>query len=564
MIIKYFNKFKEFTSASKFNFIFIIISILISTITIVLLPTYITSIIDMFLLHKGIEEQWKPFLIILFLLLLHDLSSQFENINNIKITEEIINNIRIKLFRTIELMPESYFKNSSTSEHLNKFIKDIKDIRDTIKNSGISLIKRSCLLIFVICAISLISIKLTLSAFCLSPFIIFAIIFLENRKSANANLEKTKDNEYHEFIENTILNIKTIKANALEKDTRLKFHNLNIKNNKESISYRAINNTIKSIQIGLILIIIAINFIIGSQQILQDNISIGELVAIFIYIDIAYNSIFLIIKSYFNINGNYNSLNKVLDSLDIRRLEKNIIDSLDGDIIFNHVEYEYNKKVFLNNISFNIGKGSKVLFLGDDSSYKDYIMDLLEGGNYPFIGEIKVNNNIYSPIKINYIKNKIGRLYKDAVLFSGTIFENLIYGCKTTTKEAVDKVCKDIGLYDAVMALGEGFETEIAPGSLVLNKGEYILLNIARLILINPDVIILEESNHNLDSTMEGKINIATNILCTGKTTIYLSSKVNPNSSLNIYIVNKGEIIDEGTYTELSGKESNKKILGIN
>ena len=233
--------------------------------------------------------------------------------------------------------------------------------------------------------------------------------------------------------------------------------------------------------------------------------------------------------------------------------------NLKGDIEFKNVSFKYeeDKRPVLDNISFKVSKGKTIALVGPSGGGKTTICHLLpkfytlNKGNI-YIDGIDINN-----IKMRSLRSNIGIVQQDVFLFSGTFYENILYGNPNANKKQVIIAAKKANIYDYIMSLPEGFETQIGERGVKLSGGQKQRLSIARVFLKNPSILILDEATSALDNTTEILIQKSLDSLKKGRTTIVVAHRLSTIKNADeILVVSNGKIIEQGNHNKLMRKNN--------
>ena len=224
-----------------------------------------------------------------------------------------------------------------------------------------------------------------------------------------------------------------------------------------------------------------------------------------------------------------------------------------GCVQFKDVTFGYEKdKIVLKNISFEAPAGETVAIVGPTGSGKTTIINLLNRFYDINSGSIEIDNKNIKTYKKNDLRKKIGVVLQDTSLFSGTVYENIVYGDLDAPLEAVMNAAKMANAYDFVMKLPHGFESEVYEGGQNFSQGERQLISIARTILSNPDILILDEATSNVDTRTESKIQESMRTLMQGRTSFVIAHRLQTiRNAHKIIVIKEGELIESGTHHEL-------------
>lgn len=248
-------------------------------------------------------------------------------------------------------------------------------------------------------------------------------------------------------------------------------------------------------------------------------------------------------------------INNVLnESNDVNEGKEKINDVI-KKIEFNHVDFGYNKeKLVIKDFNIEVKEGQKIAIVGPTGCGKTTIINLLLRFYDPSQGSISFDSLNTKDILKESLRSSFGMVLQDTWIFSGTVRENIIYGKKDASEEEIIEATKKANCYDFIMRLPNGFDTYIDDYS-GLSVGQKQLISIARVMLVNPKIMILDEATSNIDTRTEMKISAAFNILMEGKTSFVIAHRLSTIVHSDLILVMKdGEIIEQGKHDELLAK----------
>ena len=248
-------------------------------------------------------------------------------------------------------------------------------------------------------------------------------------------------------------------------------------------------------------------------------------------------------------------INNVLNESNDVNDGKEKINEVIKKIEFNHVDFGYNKeKLVIKDFNIEVKEGQKIAIVGPTGCGKTTIINLLLRFYDPSQGSISFDNLNTKDILKESLRSSFGMVLQDTWIFSGTVRENIIYGKKDASEEEIIEATKKANCYDFIMRLPNGFDTYIDDYS-GLSVGQKQLISIARVMLVNPKIMILDEATSNIDTRTEMKISAAFNILMEGKTSFVIAHRLSTIIHSDLILVMKdGEIIEQGKHDELLAK----------
>ena len=248
-------------------------------------------------------------------------------------------------------------------------------------------------------------------------------------------------------------------------------------------------------------------------------------------------------------------INNVLNESNDVNDGKEKINEVIKKIEFNHVDFGYSKeKLVIKDFNIKVKEGQKIAIVGPTGCGKTTIINLLLRFYDPSQGSISFDNLNTKDILKESLRSSFGMVLQDTWIFSGTVRENIIYGKKDASEEEIIEATKKANCYDFIMRLPNGFDTYIDDYS-GLSVGQKQLISIARVMLVNPKIMILDEATSNIDTRTEMKISAAFNILMEGKTSFVIAHRLSTIIHSDLILVMKdGEIIEQGKHDELLAK----------
>lgn len=533
--------------------IIIIVSIIFTTATLVF-PLLVKDIIDKFSVDK--VNLWIIGGLVLFLIIKSLIEAVHQYIISI-FGNMVIRDLQKNIYNKIIHYKVEFFDDHHSGELSSRIVNDTEIIKNLLTYSIPKLVTGIITIFGGITLIIILDWKLTIVILLISPFI-FGIIFPLMRK-----MEKTGHSQQEEisvFIsktQETFKNIKMVKASTAEKHEKSVLHKcidrLYNANLYESKVFSLVAPLVNFLLILGLLIVVGY----GAYRISVGTLSISTLVAFVIYafqMMTPMSTISGFIGEYHKANGAIKSLNNIINNNDIEQSGKNNYE-FQNELSFNQINFGYKDKPILSNITFNLKRGESLTIVGPSGSGKTTLINLLEKFYFPASGEITIDNININQLNIHELRKNIGIVSQGSSLISGTILENLLYGLdeEQLDEAKIREALRYANLEDFVDKLKDKLDTHIGESGDKLSGGEKQRLNIARLFLKNPDIILLDEPTSNLDIESRNLVLESINTLTKDKTVIKVTHNLEEiKSGDNVLFIEDGEIVCKGSHQRIS------------
>ncbi len=302
-----------------------------------------------------------------------------------------------------------------------------------------------------------------------------------------------------------------------------------------------------------------INILVGSISLEQGILSYGALIVLARYIEQPEIYAKWFIEGFQIRNVSKMAYDKINDILEKEEEDIDAGKELNKvqEIVFDNIDFSYHKdKNVLEKVTFSVKKNEKIALVGRTGSGKTSLVNLIGRFYNLEEGEIRINNINYKEYSIRSLRDKIGYIMQKVVIFNGTILENINYANKDISKDEIIKICKKLELHEKIMSLEDGYETMITPDTDVFSVGEKQLLNFSRVMVENPEIIILDEATASLSYKSELLIRNAINEITKGKISFIIAHRLSTIKNCDkILLMQKGKIIEEGNHDELMQKQ---------
>lgn len=474
----------------------------------------------------------------------------------------LISELRAQVQKKILTLPINFFDNHKSGALVSRIMTDVEGVRNLIGTGLVQLVGGT--LTAVVSLILLLRISPSMTLFTLVPLGIFALIALKAfkfirpifRKRGKINAEVTGR------LTETLGGIRVIKGfNAEEQENKIFEEGVErlFQNVKKSLTATAFMTSSSTFLLG-----VATTGImgIGGYKIMMDQLTIGEFLTFSFLLGLMVAPIVQmsnvgsqITEALAGLDRTEELMNMTAEAQEEERIV--VLENIKGDIAFNDVSFAYEKdKEVLHNISFNVNSGQVVALVGSSGSGKSTIAGLAASFLNPVSGTITIDNKDLSKIDLNSFRKHLGVVLQDEFLFEGTIRENIMFPRPNATETELQNAVKAAYVDEFTDRFDEGLNTLIGERGVKLSGGQRQRIAIARAVLANPKVLILDEATSNLDTESEALIQKSLATLTEGRTTFVIAHRLSTiRKAHQILVIENGRIAERGTHDELIAKE---------
>ena len=544
----------------KWHIIFIFISASLIVLSNLFIPLFIGKAVDCIKLKENVDfpALYKNLRYILLAIVIYGISQFALNRSNQFINCEIARKLRTKMFDKLQRMDFTYIDANPKGKILSHIINDVDILTEGLYMMFLQFITGSMTIILTIAFMFYINPIITLIVIVLTPLSMLVARFV-SKKSFSAFLHQA--NKRDNILSMTRENIYGMSSLYLFNEEKYKyelFTSANEELRKSSLDAIFFSSVPNPSTRAINAFIYALISIVGAFLVISGSISIGNLTSFLTYAQ-QYS------KPFNEISGVITELQnalvcaeRVYEFLDEKEFEEDSEESIDvenikGDIKLEHVAFSYDKsKDFIKDMNISIDSGMKVALVGPTGCGKSTLINLLMRFYEIDEGDISVDDHKIKSIKRNSLLSSYGMVLQDTWLKSGTVRENIAFGKKDASIEEIEEICRECMADSFIKRLPKSYDSEVDKGAENLSIGEKQLLCIARVMLNNPPVLILDEATSSIDARTELKVKRALDKMMRGKTSFIVAHRLSTIKEADIILVMKdGHIIERGNHEEL-------------
>lgn len=478
-----------------------------------------------------------------------------------KFNADSTNDMRENLFAKFQRMLVRYFDTHQDGKLLSLFTSDLDNIFNAMNNAIFEIISQGIMFVGTIIVMFTINSTLAWTTIATTPFILIISVLL--MKKARVYIDKQQDEigDLNGYITEQINGEKVIITNGLRQESVDGFKVYNNKVRTTLFKGQFYSGILFPLMNGLNLLNLAIVIAMGSWMIISGQISqaigLGLIVTFVEYSQVYFQPLTQITSIYSMIQlalTGARRLATVEEQKDENEVPNGkVISGLNHGVKLENVHFGYNKdKEILHGVNISVDKGQSVALVGPTGSGKTTIMNLLNRFYDVNSGKVTFDGTDVRDIQLTSLRNNVGIVLQDSVLFTGTVADNIRYGKPNASMDEVISAAKQANIHDFIETLPDGYDTQVSDASSIFSTGQKQLMSIARTILTNPPFLILDEATSNVDTVTEEKIQKAMDTVIAGRTSFVIAHRLKTILNSNkIVVLKDGNVIEEGSHEAL-------------
>lgn len=473
-------------------------------------------------------------------------------------TERYGKKLRNEIIEKISRLPISYFDKNQFGDTLSRMSNDIDTVTGSLSRILSEVLSDVVTLVGILIMMMVISVPLALVALLIVPLSLLSISRLAKKAQGLYRTNRTTLGELNNSIEEDYAGQSIIKANSHEGISIEKFERTNQRLYESGWKAQFFSSVAYPVIHVLTNLSYAVICVLGGDMVIKGRLAIGQIQAFVQYVSQFNQPIQGVSQIAANIQATMAAAERVFDFLEEPEETPDIepaqtIEKVEGAVEFHEVDFAYDPtKPIIKNFSVKIKPGMQVAIVGPTGAGKTTIINLLMRFYDPVSGYIAIDGVPTREMKRSEVRKLFGMVLQDTWLFSGTIEENLRYGKTAATHEDIVQATKAASIHHFIESLPKGYNTEISEDSDNISAGEKQLLTIARAMVANPPMMILDEATSNVDTRTEQLIQEAFQKLTKGRTSFVIAHRLSTIRNADLILVMKdGAIVEQGKHEEL-------------
>ena len=570
--MKTFEFFWNYFKVYKISFVVVIAMIIIATVAQALFPVFagqtVTELANLVIAYQNGNPDmvWQSLLGLLinlaYVLIVLVVSSLIYMVLMSRIIAESTNEMRKGLFGKLSRLTVSFFDRHQDGDILSRFTSDLDNILQAFNESLVSVMTNIALYIGLLIVMFAKNVTLALITIASTPIAVIMLIVILKLARKYTNLQQKEVGKLNAYMDESISGQKAVIVQGIQDDVIAGFVEQNERVRKATFKGRMFSGILFPVMNGMSLVNTAVVIFIGSAVLLNDkNIetatALGLIVMFTQFSQQYYQPIIQLAASWGSLQLAFTGAERIQEMFDaeeeIRPQDAPVFTELREGVEIRNVDFSYLPgKPILKDVSISAPKGKMIAVVGPTGSGKTTIMNLINRFYDVDAGSISFDGTDIREFDLDSLRSKVGIVLQDSVLFSGTIRDNIRFGVPDASQEMVEAAAKATHIHDYIESLPEKYDTLINDDQSVFSTGQKQLISIARTLMTDPQVLILDEATSNVDTVTESKIQNAMEAIVAGRTSFVIAHRLKTILNADQIIVLKdGEVIEQGNHHEL-------------
>ena len=547
-----------FVKPYRWRMVFAVFCMIVAAAAYLVVPWLIKNVVDEVLQAKAM---WMLNLIvgaILIVFLLRGFATYGQTYNMSYIGQRAIIDIREALFKHLQRMSLSYFDRRKTGVIMSNLTNDVGALQSAIVENLVSMVTESVTLIGSFVSMLLIDWKLTLVTLITVPMVLGIINIFGKRLRLAGHDVQGRTADITSLLQETLSGIRVVKSFAHEDHEIKRFTTENENNFRAVMRATKLTSLLSPLVEFSAAIAITVILWYGGYSVVTGSITAGSLIAFLIYAINLSNPVKRLSQVYGNIQKAMAAGDRVLETLDtpedvVEKENAIVMPPIQGHVVFDHVDFTYDgKKMALQDFCLDVEPGEVTAIVGPSGAGKTTLANLLPRFYDVANGRVCIDGIDVRDVTFTSLREQIGLVPQDTMLFNTTIWENILYGNLAATDEEIVEAAKAANVMEFAQKLPDGLDTIVGERGNSLSGGQRQRVAIARAILKNPKILILDEATSALDTESERLVQEALDRLMRGRTAFVIAHRLSTIQNADrIIVLQQGKLVEQGTHEEL-------------
>lgn len=536
-----------------------IVTLTISVALSLLLPLAVRNLVDFVFVDQDVSTLNRLALFLLVVFVFQSLFAFVHQYSLAYVGERAIADIRTTIYSHLQELPLSFYAERRTGEIVSRLTNDVTLLQQAITTNLVMLLRQVLTLIGSVILLFVLNWQLTLMILIIVPIITILMVWLGNRiRAASVGVQDALA-EVANVTQETTAGVRIVKSFAREPYEVGRFTDRVMDTYAAAMRRARISSTLGPL-IGLIASITVTGILFfGSYQVIQGTMTSGDLVAYLIYSVLVAGPIATLADLYGQFQASLGASERLFEILDTVPAITNApgavaLPPIQGEVEFQDVSFRYTNTIpVLHNVSFAAHPGQVIALVGPSGAGKSTLINLIPRFYDVAEGSIRIDGYDVRDVTLRSLREQVGIVPQESILFSGSVLENIRYGRLDATDEEVVEAARAANAHDFIVEdLPDGYNTLVGEHGVKLSGGQRQRVSIARAILKDPRILILDEATSSLDSESESLVQEALDNLMSTRTSFVIAHRLSTVLNADrILVIDKGELVEQGTHASL-------------
>lgn len=526
------------------------------------LPWIIKDVVDKVLVQKDVRMLYLIAASIVVVFIIRGLFFYGQSYLMSWVGQRVVIDIRGAIFRKLQRLSMSFYDKNKTGTIMSYVTNDVAALQIAMVDRAVELVTEGLVLLGSIAAMLWLDWKLTLFTFCTFPVVLWFMDFFGKKIRRNGGRIQECTAELTSVLQEVVSSARVVKSFVREDYEIKRFDAQNMTNFYANMKNIKLNALLTPTVELVAAIGVTVVMWYGGMSVINGAITAGSLVAFLVYAVNIANPIKRLTKVVASIQQALAAGERVFGILDLEENIKELpsaklLPPVQGYVEFKHVDFAYNKdEQVIEDLSFKVNRGQIVAIVGPSGAGKSTIASLLPRFYDVTNGSIVIDGEDIRNVTLNSLREQVGIVPQETLLFNGSVYDNILYGRLDATKEEVEAAAKAANAHDFIMGLPEGYDTMLGDRGVNISGGQRQRISIARAILKNPQILILDEATSALDTESERIVQEALDRLMVGRTSFVIAHRLSTIKNADrILVMEKGRLVEDGSHEELMAQE---------
>ena len=526
------------------------------------LPWIIKDVVDKVLVQKDVRMLYLIAASIVVVFIIRGLFFYGQSYLMSWVGQRVVIDIRGAIYRKLQRLSMSFYDKNKTGTIMSYVTNDVAALQVAMVDKAVELVTEGLVLLGSIAAMLWLDWKLTLFTFCTFPIVLWFMDFFGKKIRRNGGRIQECTADLTSVLQEVVSSARVVKSFVREDYEIKRFDAQNMTNFYANMKNIKLNALLTPTVELVAAIGVTVVMWYGGMSVINGNITAGSLVAFLVYAVNIANPIKRLTRVVSSIQQALAAGERVFGILDLEENIKELpsaklLPPVQGYVEFKHVDFAYNKdEQVIEDLSFKVNRGQIVAIVGPSGAGKSTIASLLPRFYDVTNGSIVIDGEDIRNVTLNSLREQVGIVPQETLLFNGSVYDNILYGRLDATKEEVEAAAKAANAHDFIMGLPEGYDTMLGDRGVNISGGQRQRISIARAILKNPQILILDEATSALDTESERIVQEALDRLMVGRTSFVIAHRLSTIKNADrILVMEKGRLVEDGSHEELMAQE---------